>query len=185
MFLNLLIFSWPASAQTNEPPALVPAYGEITTPFWEEYQVALIVGGAVVVAYVLFVLKMMLRLEIPVILPAEVVARQSLLKLQDQPEDGTVLSAVSQILRCFVSETFHLPDRELTTAEFCADIEANLQIGAELAGATASFLHECDARKFSPTHATAPLNAVKRALELVERIEKRRVESTAQLSVPK
>ncbi len=160
------------AAETNDLPLLVPAYGELPLTFWEQHQATIIIAGFAFFAFVFLFIKTMLRPESPKILPPEMVAQEALARLQDRPEDGNVLSGVSQILRRYVSETFSLSNGELTTAEFCAAIEVSPQIGSELAGEVSGFLRECDVRKFSPAGGTAPVNAVSRALEIVARIEK-------------
>ena len=100
------------------------------------------------------------------------VAREALAKLQRQPEDGNVLSQISQILRRYVGAAFQFPSGEATTAEFSAALAGSEKIGAELAQTISSFLHECDERKFSPANPTAPLNAATRALEIISLVEK-------------
>jgi hypothetical protein len=157
-----------AQTATNEIPPLSPAYPELPPTFWEQHQSIIIVAGFAVLAFAFFFLKVMLRPKAQKIFPPDFVARQALAKLQNEPEDGNILSAVSQILRRYVSETFNLPDNEPTTAEFCAAIQSNQQMGAELTEAISSFLRECDVRKFSPAGGTTSINAAGRALELVE-----------------
>ena len=49
-----------------------------------------------------------------------------------RPEDGALLSQVSQILRHYVVAAFDLPPGELTTAEFCRAIAGHARIGPEL-----------------------------------------------------
>jgi hypothetical protein len=165
---SILLLPFAATAaDTDALPALTPAYGELPPTFGELHQSTIIVGGFAFLAVAFLFLRIWLRPKTPVILPPEVLARRSLAKLQSQPEDGKALSEASQILRHYVSETFGLPNHELTTAEFCAATETSPQIGAELAGTISSFLRECDVRKFSPVKSTAPLNAAARALELV------------------
>jgi hypothetical protein len=167
LFLPVVVIA----ADTNELPALIPAYGELPPTFWEQHQAAIIVAGFAVLAFAFYFLKVMLRPESPLILPPEAMARQALANLQDQPEDGKTLTSVSQILRRYVVAAFALPPAETTTAEFCAVIEANERIGSELAQSLSSFLRECDVRKFSPANNAAPLNAVNRARVLVSRSE--------------
>jgi len=166
-----LFFGLPAFAQTgtNEIPPLSPAYGELPPTFWELHQSTLIVGCFGILAFAFFFLKVMLRPKNQKILPPEVVARQALANLQSQPEDGKVLSAVSYVLRRYISESFSLPGHELTTAEFCSAIAGNEPLGAELVQIICSFLRECDVRKFSPAIGARPLNAASRALQLVEK----------------
>ena len=177
------------AAKTNDLPKLVPAYGELSPTFWEQHQAAIIIASFAFLAFVFLFVKTMLRPESPKILSPETVARQALAKLQGQPEDGKLLSEVSQILRRYISAAFELPAAELTTAEFCAALVANEKIGAELAGTISDFLRECDERKFSPavrssaftrpgppeggTPNILPLtNTAARALELIARSEK-------------
>ena len=180
-FLFLAISALPLSAQptTNALPALAPAYGEIPPTFWEQYGTMIIVAGLVFVVLAALAIWKLLQPKPPVVIPPEVLAREALSKLQGQCEDVKLLSEVSQILRHYVSAAFKLPNGELTTAEFCAVIEGNEPIGEELAQTTASFLRECDVRKFSPANAAAPLNAASRALELVSLAEQRRAELAA------
>ena len=169
MFL-LLIFSalsLLAQTPTNALPALSPAYGEMPPTFWEQHESPIVVGGFAFLAVAFLFLRVWLRPESKVILPPEILARNALTQLLRQPEDGKLLSEVSQILRRYVGETFNLPNNEMTTAEFCATIASNQQMGAELAQTISSFLRECDVRKFSPNSSSAPLNAATRALELV------------------
>jgi hypothetical protein len=162
--------------QTNSGtlPALVPPYGELPPRFWEQHQAPIIVIGLAFLAVVFLFVKTMLRPEAKVILPPKVVAGQALAKLQSQPEDGKVLSEVSQILRRYAIAAFELPAVEQTTAEFCEVISGNEKIEAELAQAVSGFLRECDERKFSMTNSTAPLNAAVRAAKLVNLAEQHR-----------
>jgi hypothetical protein len=162
-----------AAADTNSLPALAPACGELPPAFWEQHQTTIIIGCFAFLAFVFLFVKTLLRPEIPKMLPPETVARQALAQLQNQPEDGSALSLISQILRRYVGESFNLPDQELTTTEFCAAIAGNPQIGMELAESISGFLRECDVRKFSPASGASPLNAASRVLELVEQAEKR------------
>jgi len=168
------------AADTNDAlTTLVPAYGELPPTFWEQHQTAIIIASFALLAFVFLLVKTMLRPESPRILPPETVARQVFTKLQGESENGIMLSTVSQTLRRYVTESFNLPEPELTTAEFCAAIEASPQIGADLAGNISGFLRECDVRKFSPANPAVPLNAVRRALELLDLAEKRRAETSA------
>jgi hypothetical protein len=176
------IFALPVvvvAADTNGLPALIPAYGELPPTFWEQHQAAFIVAGFAIIAIGFLFLRMWLRPKTPVILSPLVLARQTLAGLQGQPEDGKVLSEVSQCLRRYFSDNFNLPNQELTTAEFCAVIGSSPQIRAELAENISSFLRECDVRKFSPAKSAQPINAASRAFELVALAEKQREEIPA------
>ena len=167
------------AADTNALPTLAPAYGELPPTFWEQHEAAVIVVGFAVIAVAFLFLRMWLRPKSQIVLPPVVLARQTLEKLKSQPEDGKTLSEVSQCLRRYFSDTFNLPNQELTTAEFCTVIGTSSQIHAELAATISNFLCECDVRKFSPTKSAQPISAAKRALELVALAEKQREQVSA------
>ena len=160
------------AADTNGLPPLIPAYGELPPTFWEQHQTQLIMLGFAFLVVVFLLMKKRLRPEARAVLPPEMVARQALAKFQSAPENGKVLSEVPQTLRRYFVAAFELPAAELTTAEFCAAVSSHEKIGAELAQAVATYLHECDGRKFSAVPAAAPLNAAARALDLVDLAEK-------------
>jgi hypothetical protein len=172
-----ILFATPrlfGQASTNALPALAPPYGEIPPTLWERHGTMILVAGIAVIALAVLILWKIFRPKPSVILPPEVVAREALTKLLCQPEDGQLLSNVSQILRRYVITAFELPAAELTTTEFCAALAASEKIGAELSGFISDFLRECDDRKFSTSPAAAPLNAATHALELVALTENAR-----------
>ena len=150
-FLPFIFFAMSVSAQTstNALPALSPAYPEMPPTFWEQHESAIVVFGFALLAIAFLFLRVWLRPETPVVLPPEVLARDALTQLLRQPEDGKLLSKVSQIMRRYVVAASELPGGELTTAEFSAAIAGSEKIGAELAQTISSFLRECDERKFS------------------------------------
>jgi hypothetical protein len=172
-----ILFATPrlfGQASTNALPALAPPYGEIPPTLWERHGTVILVAGTAVIALAVLILWKIFRPKPPVILPPEVLAREALTKLLRQPEDGKLLSNVSQILRRYVIAAFELPAAELTTTEFCAALAASEKIGTEPAQAISDFLRACDERKFSTSPAAAPLNAATRALELVALTENAR-----------
>jgi hypothetical protein len=170
----LLASAVAKAADTNALPALAPAYGEMPPTFWEQHGTLFIIGGFAFVILAMLVLWKLFQPKPAVILPPEFLAREALAKLIGRPEDGKLLSDVSQILRRYVIAAFNFPAAEMTTAEFCTALADNEKIGAELAGSISSFLRECDERKFSTSPATAPLNAAARTLEIISRLEARR-----------
>ena len=174
MFLLLAFRSSSVSAQTNPNalPPLAPAYPEIQPTFWEAHRAAVILGAIVLTLLVGFATWLMLRPKRKAVLPPEQIAQETLTKLLSQPEDGQVLSAVSQILRRYVSQKLNLPDGERTTAEFIQNLTQLNTADVKLSETISSFLRECDVRKFSLANALPPLDAAKRALELVEQAEK-------------
>ena len=159
------------AADTNALPALIPAYGEIPPTFWEQNGTIVIIDVVVFLAVAAAVVWKIFRPKPAPVLTPEKIARAALAKLQNQPEDGKLLSEVSQIVRRYVGAVFGFPGGEMTTAEFCAAISRHEKIGTELSGAIAGFLRECDVRKFSPANSATPINAVQRALEIVARVE--------------
>jgi Domain of unknown function (DUF4381) len=173
------------AAETNELPALAPAYGEIPPTVWEQHGTPILIGGFVFIVLASLAFWKMLQPKTTLSLPPEVLAREALAKLQHQPEDGKLLSEVSQILRRYVVAAFELSLDEMTTVELCTALAANNKVGTELAQSISDFLRECDNRKFSPAVSVAPSNTANRALELISFAEKRRAKLQVQILPPK
>jgi hypothetical protein len=163
------------ASDTNELPALVTAYGEIPPTFWEQHKLAIIVGGFLFILAQSFVLwKFLMRLQ-PKVEPVENLTRAALTDLLNEPEDGKLLSDVSRILRGYFGKQFQMAGEESTTAEFISALAGSKKIPFELGEKVSSFLRECDAQKFSPAVGKSELDAVERALDLVNEAEKLRV----------
>ena len=143
--------------------------------FWEQHGLLVILFGILLLALVCAAVWFLTRPKPPVVVPLEVQARHALEPLRQQPEDGVLLSRVSQILRHYVSAAFNLPPAELTTAEFCGAIEGHAQIGPDLSAAFSEFLHQCDQRKFSLSAPASPFSAVDQALKLIDQSQARRL----------
>jgi len=162
------------SVSPEQIPALLPPRGELAPSFWEQYGWRTVAGGVagalVVGAGAWFLLR---PRPVPPVAP-EVRARQELEPLRQQPEDGALLSRVSQAVRRYIAAAFSLPPEELTTTEFCRLLGTAEQVGPELSASAGEFLRECDRRKFALAPPQTPLAAVPRALELVEMGEARR-----------
>ena len=201
MFLLILVLPLSLSAQsaTNIVPSLAPAhsemlpplapaYGEIKPTLWEQHGTAVLIAGFVLIALAGLIGWLICRSKPAVVVPPDILVRRSLMKLQSQPENGNVLSEISQTLCRYIITAFKLPSGELTTSEFSAALAANQQVGPELAQSVSGFLRECDERKFSTRNSPAPLNAASRALELVGQTESRIRQVTAATptaSIPK
>jgi hypothetical protein len=69
---------------------------------------------------------------------------------------------------------------KMTTAEFSTVVAADTKMGAPHAEALASFLRACDKDKFIAKNEAPPLNAVQRATQLVDQIERQRSALKAQ-----
>ncbi len=174
-----IIFSLPfatLAADTNDLPALVPAYGEIPPTFWEQHKLAIIIGGFLFILAQSFLLwKFLMRLQ-PKIEPIENLTRAALTDLLNEPEDGKLLSDVSRILRGYFGKQFQMAGEEATTAEFIATLAGSEKIPVGLSEKVSSFLRECDTRKFSPANNAPELDAVELALDLVNEAEKWRMQ---------
>jgi len=142
--------------------------------FWEQYGLWVVLGGVAVLALAGAGAWLLTRPKPPVVVAPEEQARGALEPLREKPEDGALLSRVSQVLRHYVTAAFHLPPEELTTAEFCRAMSGQGRIGPDLSAALSEFLRQCDERKFSPPAPTPPLSAVAQALKLIEQAQARR-----------
>jgi hypothetical protein len=173
---------FPLHAQTNGPgtntlPALVPPYGELPPTIWEQHGTSFAIVGIVIIALLAFGIWRFLRPKPEIVVPPEVQAREALENLRQQPEDGVILSRISQTVRNYFIAAFQLAPGELTTIEFCAVLAANEKIGAENTKSISDFLHECDVKKFSSSPAVMPLNAADHALKLIACAEACRLRS--------
>ncbi len=182
-FFFLAVSSFAAtniSAGDEEFAKLRPPRAEIPPTFWERYNIWIIIGALVFLALIGIIIWIVTRPKPPVIVPPEVRAREALEPLLTKPEDGLVLSQVSQILRHYIAEAFALPPGELTTAEFCSLIAGHEGIGPDLAATISEFLRRCDERKFMSGAPAAPITAAATALKLVETAEARLAEQRRQ-----
>jgi hypothetical protein len=155
---------------------LRPPYGELPPTFWQQHGPTLILATPAVVLIAAIFTWLMLRPRPAAIPPPEIQARRALEDFLSRPENGAVLSKISQILRGYLVAAFDLPPGEPTTAEFCRIISSQARIGAELSSAVSEFLRQCDERKFSPQPPAEPLGGASRALELVALGEARRAQ---------
>jgi len=170
-FLFLTFFAAAQSA-TNALPSLAPAYGVLPPTFWERYGTAILMAWFTFAILAAMFFWVIIEARTPLVVPPDILACRALEKLrQQQPENGNVLSEISQILRRYIATAFEFPSGELTTVEFSAALAASQKTGPELARNISDFLRECDRRKFSPANPGAPLNAVDRALQLVAQVQ--------------
>jgi hypothetical protein len=181
MFLLFAVAVPSILAQTNinALPALAPPLPELPPTFWEQYGVAIVMVAPVLLALAAIVVWQTLKSKSQPVLPPEISAREALSPLLCQPENGKVLSEVSQVLRRYVGAVFGFSGGVMTTAEFSAVANADAKIGPQLANALTGLLQACDRDKFAAKNEAPPLNAVARALQLIEQIERRRQELNA------
>ena len=167
------LFAATNSPARDEIPPLRPPHAEMPPDFWEQYGLWVVLGAAFLLTSVCVAAWFLARPKPPVVVPPEVQARKALEPLRQQPEDGALLSRVSQILRHYIAAAFGLPPEELTTAEFCRAIAGHERAGPDLAAALSDFLRQCDQRKFSPPAPAPPLSAVAQALRLIDQTQAR------------
>ncbi len=160
----------------EEIPKLQPPHAEIPPTFWEQYGVTVVLGSLVLLGVLGLLIRRLARPLPKLDTPPEARARWALEALHSKPEDGELLSRVSQIVRHYFGAVFPLPPGELTTMEFCRAADDCPAIGAELATAAGEFLRECDRRKFASAPPAGEADAVARALALVEKGEARRAQ---------
>jgi len=163
----------PTNSESDEIPPLRPPKTEILPGYWEEHRSVVILAAAGLLLLTVFILWLILRPRGQVAITPEAQARKELDLLMGQPENGMLLSQVSQIIRRYVSAAFKLPAGELTTTEFCKAISTNESVGAEISAEISEFLRRCDQRKFAPISDALPINAVAQALQFISRCEAR------------
>jgi len=174
-FVSLTVYSATNGSSADDDLAkLRPPRAELPPSFWEKYELWLILGSILVLALIAAIVWIATRPKPPIIIPPEVRAKQVLNSLLNKPEDGLVLSQVSQVLRHYVTEAFALPPGELTTAEFSRLLANDESVGFELGGAVSDFLRQCDEKKFTASPPPVPLDAVATALKLIETAQARR-----------
>jgi hypothetical protein len=154
-------------------PQLHPPRPEIPPGFWEECGPWAAVGIVLALAVLSAVVWYLLKGRPPVPEPPERKARELLSGLREAPEDGKVLSQVSQALRHYMAAVLAFGPGELTTAEFCLAVDGHQMLGPEFSKEICGFLRLCDERKFSPTVSDSPLGAVAQALKIVDGTEER------------
>jgi hypothetical protein len=169
-FLLLVPFALalPSSPDPNDIPPLRPPHGELPPGFWERYGPWSLAAVLLLVVLVAGILRLILRPKPPLLVPPAEAARTALEPLRQQPEDGALLSRVSQIVRHYFAAAFSLPPEELTTTEFCRALADTSRPGPELSTAVAEFLRQCDQRKFAAPSPAPPLSAVAQATKLID-----------------
>ena len=163
----------------DPPPKLRPPRPEIAPSFWEQHpgeiwqqhKAIIILLALLLLGLVAGLVWYFLRPRPSLIVPPGVRARKELEKLKSEPENGALLSHVSQVLRRSIAEMFSLPPHEMTTSEFCQVIGGQPKIELELGSQIGSFLRNCDELKFAARPARPPFGAVTQALGIIERAD--------------
>lgn len=161
---------------SDEIPPLRPPRAEMPPTFWDEHGTSVTTGsGLLVFLIAALILWLVFRPRKPVVQePAAIQAHRALESLRRQPEDGAVLSRVSQILRRYVTNAFELPPGEMTTADLSSVMASDERFSGGLASDLTAFLGECDDRKFAPPKPAPAMDAVGKAFKLVDAAEARR-----------
>lgn len=180
-WLLMLFVGRTAMGITNRPPPEVipplrPPRGEIPPSFWEQHSAWVIVLGVLLLGLVAGAIWWLRRPRPAIVVEPETQARQELEPLRGRPEDGAVLSRISQILRRYVVAAFRLPPGEATTADFCRAMAEDGRLGSELSASLSDFMRSCDEHKFAPPAPRPALGAVERGFKLIEIAEVRRAE---------
>lgn len=170
-------------AQTNSSGLgavlkLAPADPEMMPSYWESHEIAIIAYIILSVLFLALFIWLCLQPKPVKPVPPRVVAYAALASLSARLEDGACLSRVSQIIRHYFIAAFEIPAGEPTTAEFCALLADNQKLSPDLKVRVADFLKQCDERKFGTKPDAKPVNAVARALELIDLAEKHLTETT-------
>ncbi len=153
-------------------PPLNPPHAEIPPTFWEQHSGLVLALGALSFLVLVALVWIFTRPHKPPVLPLPArQARNELDALRRQPEDGGTLSLVSQILRRYITTVLKLPPVEMTTSDFCGALSKDSRLGPELRDNLAGFLKECDERKFAPPKPAPAIEAVPRALALIDAVE--------------
>jgi hypothetical protein len=160
---------------TNEIPPLRPPRSELAPTYWEQHGAWPFVLGGVGLLVVGALIWLLLRPRPSASVPPVIAAHKALEPLANQPENGIILSRISQVVRRYFSAAFALSPGELTTAEFSRELEERQNVGAALSTAVNAFLRECDRRKFGPNPPPTPLGAAGLAARLIDQAEERRM----------
>ena len=159
----------------NDIPPLRPPRAELPPTFWEQHGIAVLAGIVLFLILCGVLIWYSRRPKPPVVVVPATAAREALEALRPQPENGQLLSQVSQVLRHYAAAAFELEPGELNTSEFCRALTGNEKVGPELAAEMGGFLRACDDRKFKPARLAPPepLRAVPAALRLIGLAEAR------------
>jgi hypothetical protein len=152
---------------------LRPPRAELPPGFWEQHGWWVALLSALGLAIVSLVAWLFSRPRRELMIGPAAWARQMLEPLRDQPEDGAILSRVSQVLRQYVAASFGLSSDEMTTTEFCRLLSQREAAGSEFCAAASQFLRQCDQQKFAPSSAASGMGAVSQVLILIEMGESR------------
>jgi hypothetical protein len=99
-------------------------------------------------------------------------ARRELTTQDTATTGGLALSRASRIVRRYLIDRLSLPRREMTTAEFCRELEMRVDLAPDLRDRIGRFLRDGDTLKFAPAPDDAQLDALRgSALQLVNDTE--------------
>jgi hypothetical protein len=161
-------------AQTNAIPPLRPPKPEIPPGVWETHGLWITLFGILVLASLVFAVRLVCRPKPPVVLEPAKVARNALSGLESRPEDDALLSQVSAILRTYLIAAFALPHQAFTHSELCDQLLAHPAIGEGLSHTARKLLEDLEHRRFDSQARLPEGGFVKRAMRLIDLAERSR-----------
>lgn len=178
--VSLSLLAADANGTDSTSSSLRPPRGEIPASFWEQHGPWILAGAVLLTAVLGLAAWFVTRPKAVVPVPLATLAKQELESLRQLPEDGLLLSRVSQIVRRYFAAMFYLSTGEQTTAEFCKSVQQDGKVSSGLAKKVCEFLVHCDIRKFAPAAPPGPSGAVEQALAILDLAQNRVAELNRQ-----
>lgn len=161
-------------AQQMPLPKLRPPHDEVGPTFWEQHHWPIVVGGVALLIVIPLTILWFRRPKSIVVMPPEIIARNSLARLRGEAESGALVVEVSRIVRNYLVAVFMLPPDELTTTELLGALQSRSQIDQGVSSTIGTFLRQCDEWKFAPAKLPPQTGVIGSASDIVEMVEKQR-----------
>lgn len=178
VFAFLLLCLSASAAIKRDPgpiPELRPPRGEVSASVEKKEDLRPWFIGVGILAVLAAIVASRPKKLPPAPLPPYVQARKQLETLD--AATATPL-AISQVLRSYLLDAFHIPARGATSAELLQWLSAHPRWDTQLAAETEAFLDSCDEAKFAPAPPAEHPATTEKALALIARVEGRRVAQT-------
>lgn len=157
----------------NETNLLRPPLPPVPPGWWELNGLWVILGAVLLLAALALLVWLTQRRTKPagVESPADR-ARQQLAAPAVPAADGRALSRASRVVRRYLIDRLSLLRQEMTTSEFCRELEGQGALAPDLRARLTQFLREGDTLKFAPAQDRARAEALRAsALQLVNDVE--------------